>query len=216
MDSLESIQSIQSVVLVIHLILALAIIGLVLLQRSEGGGLGIGNSGGIGNFASAKGTANALTRMTAIFALGFFITSLSLGILAARQSTVSRGILEQVDPETLKKAESEAPVQTSPQITYTPPPKMGETFHQEGKEDGPSAPVAGGEDNKDSQTHEKTSEPLKEEKAQQDAVSSKESPEKVKPEEKATPEAPVTQKPEETKAKDTPVKPADKTEPKKD
>ncbi|MBK6897431.1 MAG: preprotein translocase subunit SecG [Alphaproteobacteria bacterium] len=207
----------QSVVLVIHLILALAIIGLVLLQRSEGGGLGIGNSGGIGNFASAKGTANALTRMTAIFALGFFITSLSLGILAARQSTVSRGILEQVDAETLKKAEAEAPVQTGPQIEFSPPEKLQEAENPEGgTEDGPSAPVAGGEGSKDAQTPEKTSEPLKEEKAPQDAVSLKESPEKVKPEEKATPEASVKQNPEETKAKDSPVKPADKTEPKKD
>lgn len=78
----------ESVVLVIHLFLALAIIGLVLIQRSEGGGLGIGgsNNGGLGNLASAQGTANALTRITGFCAAGFFVTSLLLGIIAGRGS----------------------------------------------------------------------------------------------------------------------------------
>lgn len=75
----------ESVILVIHLIVALAIILLVLLQRSEGGGLGIGGgSGGIGGLATAQGTANMLTRATAIAAGCFFVTSLVLGILASK------------------------------------------------------------------------------------------------------------------------------------
>lgn len=120
MENLESIQSIQSIVLVIHLILALAIIGLVLIQRSEGGGLGIGGGGGgLGNFATARGTASMLTRLTAIFACGFFITSLALGILAAKQSSAGRGILETVDPAALEKAEQEKPPATG--ITFEPP-----------------------------------------------------------------------------------------------
>ena len=90
----------EEVVLVIHLILALAIIGLVLLQRSEGGGLGIGNSGGIGNIASAKGTANALSRMTAICATCFFITSLALGILAAQKTSGTEGLLSTYEETT--------------------------------------------------------------------------------------------------------------------
>jgi preprotein translocase subunit SecG len=69
----------QHVVIVIHLMLVLALIGTVLLQRSEGGGLGIGSSGG---FMSSRGTANALTRATAMLAGGFFVTSLILSILA--------------------------------------------------------------------------------------------------------------------------------------
>lgn len=86
----------ESVVLVIHLILALAIIGLVLLQRSEGGGLGIGGGGGgLGGLSTAKGTANALTKMTAIFATCFFVTSLVLGILAGRHSNEA-GLIEAV------------------------------------------------------------------------------------------------------------------------
>src|ERR1044072_1459657 len=69
----------QHVIIVIHLMLVLALIGVVLLQRSEGGGLGIGSSGG---FMSSRGTANVLTRATAFLAIGFFITSLPLPILA--------------------------------------------------------------------------------------------------------------------------------------
>ncbi len=88
----------ESVVLVIHLILALAIIGLVLLQRSEGGGLGIGGgNGGLGGFASARGTANALTKLTALCAAGFFITSLTLGVLAGTHSKQNTGLLEDID-----------------------------------------------------------------------------------------------------------------------
>jgi len=74
----------ENVVLTIHLILALLLIGVVLLQRSEGGGLGIGGGGGggSGGFFSARGSANVLTRTTAILALLFFITSLSLTLIA--------------------------------------------------------------------------------------------------------------------------------------
>ena len=87
----------QPVVLVIHLILALAIIGLVLIQRSEGGGLGIGGGGGgLGGLASAKGTANALTRATAICAAAFFCTSILLGILAGRESTARQDLLKSI------------------------------------------------------------------------------------------------------------------------
>jgi preprotein translocase subunit SecG len=74
----------QTVLLVIHLIIALALIGAVLLQRSEGGALGIGSGGGGGNLFSARGVGNALTRTTAILALCFFITSIGLTLLAVR------------------------------------------------------------------------------------------------------------------------------------
>lgn len=73
----------QTVLIVIHLMIVLALVGLVLIQRSEGGGLGIGGGSG---FMSARGTANALTRTTAILATLFFITSLALGILARYES----------------------------------------------------------------------------------------------------------------------------------
>ncbi|PCI56314.1 MAG: preprotein translocase subunit SecG [Alphaproteobacteria bacterium] len=108
----------ESVILVIHLILALLIIALVLLQRSEGGGLGIGGgSGGLGGLASAKGTANALTKMTGLCAAGFFITSLTLGVLASQQSRINQGILENVSAAEIQALDVTAPTG----ITYTPP-----------------------------------------------------------------------------------------------
>lgn len=73
----------QTVLIVIHLMIVLALVGVVLIQRSEGGGLGIGGGSG---FMSARGTANALTRTTAILAALFFITSLGLGVLNRYES----------------------------------------------------------------------------------------------------------------------------------
>ncbi|MEA2988768.1 MAG: preprotein translocase subunit SecG [Alphaproteobacteria bacterium] len=71
----------QTVIIVIHLMIVAGLIGVVLLQKSEGGGLGIGGGGG-GGFLSSRGTANVLTRTTAFLAAAFFATSLILSILA--------------------------------------------------------------------------------------------------------------------------------------
>jgi preprotein translocase subunit SecG len=67
------------ILIVIHLMIVLTLIGVVLLQKSEGGGLGIGSTGG---FLSSRGTANVLTRTTAYLALAFFATSLALSWIA--------------------------------------------------------------------------------------------------------------------------------------
>jgi preprotein translocase subunit SecG len=67
-----------SVIIVIHLMLVLALIGTVMLQKSEGGGLVSSTSG----FMTGRGTANVLTRTTALLAAGFFLTSLALSWLA--------------------------------------------------------------------------------------------------------------------------------------
>jgi preprotein translocase subunit SecG len=69
----------QTVIIVIHLMVVCAMIGVVLLQKSEGGGLGMGGGSG---FLSSRGTANVLTRTTAILAAVFFATSLILSVLA--------------------------------------------------------------------------------------------------------------------------------------
>jgi preprotein translocase subunit SecG len=69
----------QTVLIVIHLMVVIALVGVVLLQRSEGGGLGIGGGSG---FMTARGAANALTRATGILAIAFFATSLTLSLLA--------------------------------------------------------------------------------------------------------------------------------------
>src|ERR1700761_1800342 len=70
----------QTVVIVVHLMIVAVMIGMVLLQKSEGGGLGMGGGAG---FMSSRGTANLLSRTTAILAAGFFITSLFLNWLAS-------------------------------------------------------------------------------------------------------------------------------------
>jgi len=68
----------ENIVIVIHLMVVVALVGVVLLQRSEGGGLGIGGGSG---FMTARGAANALTRATAILAAIFFATSLALALI---------------------------------------------------------------------------------------------------------------------------------------
>ena len=90
----------QTLVLTIHILIALALIGAVLLQRSEGGGLGIGGGGGAGGgFMTARGTANMMTRVTAILAACFFGTSLILAIMAGGQQD-SSSIIDEVINET--------------------------------------------------------------------------------------------------------------------
>jgi preprotein translocase subunit SecG len=71
-----------TVLLIVHIMIALALIGVVLLQRSEGGALGIGGGGGGGGFMTGRGAANLLTRATAGLAAAFFATSLLLTLIA--------------------------------------------------------------------------------------------------------------------------------------
>jgi preprotein translocase subunit SecG len=84
----------NTVLLIIHLFVTLALIGVVLIQRSEGGGLGIGTSQGMGSFMSGRGTANLLTRATAILATAFMVLSLSLALLNRGTMGTSRSILD--------------------------------------------------------------------------------------------------------------------------
>lgn len=74
----------ENVVLIVHLLLALALIGVVLMQRSEGGGLGMGSGGG--GAVSARGAATAMGKLTWILAIGFICTSIGLTIIAAEKS----------------------------------------------------------------------------------------------------------------------------------
>ena len=104
---------IENVLLIVHLILALLLIGVVLLQRSEGGGLGMGGGSGV---MTGRQAANALTKLTWIFAVGFFVTSVSLTVIAARKAD-SGSVVDQVEapaPVAPATAPATAPV--------TPPP----------------------------------------------------------------------------------------------
>ncbi|HEY0330783.1 MAG TPA: preprotein translocase subunit SecG [Rhodopseudomonas sp.] len=74
----------QTVIIVLHLMIVATLIATVLLQKSEGGALGMGGGGGGGGgFMSSRGTANLLTRTTSVLAVGFFVTSLLLSWIAS-------------------------------------------------------------------------------------------------------------------------------------
>ncbi len=83
-----------TVLLIIHLFVTLALIGVVLIQRSEGGGLGIGSSQGMGAFMSGRGTANLLTRTTAILATMFMVLSLTLALMNRGTTGVGGSLLD--------------------------------------------------------------------------------------------------------------------------
>jgi preprotein translocase subunit SecG len=101
-----------TVLLVVHLLIALALIGVVLLQRSEGGALGIGGSGGGGgSLFSARGVGNTLTRVTAILAVAFFITSITLTILSTKR-TGGGSVFDSVPAQ-------QTPVETAPKTEGT-------------------------------------------------------------------------------------------------
>src|SRR5947207_9835061 len=100
------------ILFVIHILIALALIGVVMLQKSEGGALGIGGGGGMSGFMTGRSTANLLTRTPAILAAVFFATSILLVILAAHRNE-ARSILEQTAPTTAPSA----PAPTAPPPT---------------------------------------------------------------------------------------------------
>lgn len=106
----------ENVVLTIHLILAVLLTGVVLLQRSEGGGLGMGGGGGV---MTGRQAANALTRLTWIFGIALFVTSIALTIIAARQVSGS-SIMDQLG------VPADRQDSTLPQTpAYVPPPATG-------------------------------------------------------------------------------------------
>ncbi|WP_027283990.1 preprotein translocase subunit SecG [Rubritepida flocculans] len=101
----------SSVLLVLFLLITLALIGVILVQRSEGGGLGIGSSQGMGGFMSGRGTANLLTRTTAILGTAFFVLALVLALLD-RGTALNRSILDAPAPA--------APVPAAPVLPAVP------------------------------------------------------------------------------------------------
>ena len=144
----------ETLLIVIHLLIVIALVGVVLMQRSEGGGLGIGGGSG---FMTARGAANALTRTTAILAAAFFATSLALALLSrygerpidildrlpAQQqggapATGSGGVLDQLGGSTTPPSGG----------TQTQQPPYGEPTQPAAPANGaaqqPAAPAAGG------------------------------------------------------------------------
>jgi preprotein translocase subunit SecG len=119
-----ALSALTPVLSVLHLFVTLALIGVVLIQRSEGGGLGIGTSQGMGAFMSGRGTANLLTRTTAILGTLFFGISLSLALLN-KGTSVTHDILAVPPPvagtkspgaPTTVPARPAAPTQQAPRV----------------------------------------------------------------------------------------------------
>ena len=110
-----------AVVLSIHLILAIALILVVMVQQSEGGVLGIGgsSSGGMGGFLSGRAAANLLTRTTGAIAAAFMATSLILAILADQGRSSKRSILDEKPKETTNQPQV-------PSLPKLPPLPKGE------------------------------------------------------------------------------------------
>lgn len=108
----------ENVVLIVHLILALALIGVVLMQRSEGGGLGMGGGGG---GVSGRAAATALGKVTWILAIAFICTSISLTIIAAQKSA-GGSVIDRLTDVTAPAPEA-APTETSDDLL---PPSEGD------------------------------------------------------------------------------------------
>ena len=112
---------------VIHVLIALALIGVIMLQKSEGGALGMGG-GGMSGFMTGRSTANLLTRTTAVLAVLFFATSILL-VLLSNPVKVQRSIVDQPSGPVLPMSPApQAPTAPAPSVPAVPAP--------------PSAPLA--------------------------------------------------------------------------
>ena len=112
----------ENVVLTVHLLLALALIGVVLLQRSEGGGLGMGGGGG-GGAVSGRSAATAMGKLTWVLAAAFIVTSITLTIIAA-QNAAGVSVLDRLTDQP-PAAETTTPA--LPDVDALMPPPAGDT-----------------------------------------------------------------------------------------
>ena len=130
----------ENVILTVHLILALLLIGVVLLQRSEGGGLGMG--GGGNGAMSARGAATGLTKLTWLFAIGFIITSITLTILATR-GTDAGSVVDRVVTDAPATGAPAADAPATPGLSGDLlPPATSDTPATPPRADEPVAPAA--------------------------------------------------------------------------
>ena len=99
-----------TVLLVIHLLIAIFLVAVILLQRSDGGALdGLGGGSGASNFLTARGTGNLLTRTTAILATLFIITSISLSFYYKGRNTTNQSLIDSIAAAETQQAAPAAP-----------------------------------------------------------------------------------------------------------
>ncbi len=115
----------RGIILAVHVLLALMIIGLVLLQRGKGAEAGAGfGSGASGTVFGARGTSTLFSKLTAVFAAMFFATSLTLAYLGARPSAEPTSVLEraaQAATSTPPPVQAPAPAVPAPAIPAPAP-----------------------------------------------------------------------------------------------
>ena len=121
----------ETVVLITHLLVSICLIGLVLLQRSEGGALGMGG-GGTGSLMSGRGAADALAKMTSVAGGFFLVTSLGLTVLSGAGANSDRSVFDLVPqssaPSTVSPpAVTPEPAPTAPDPTESSAPQAAET-----------------------------------------------------------------------------------------
>jgi preprotein translocase subunit SecG len=110
----------RGVILAVHVLLALMIIGLVLLQRGKGAEAGAGfGSGASGTVFGARGTSTLFSKLTAVFAGLFFVTSLTLAYLGSHATAEPTSVLERAAQAAAAAAPSKTP---PPAVTPTPAP----------------------------------------------------------------------------------------------
>jgi preprotein translocase subunit SecG len=134
-----------AVLLVVHIFIALALVGVILIQKSEGGALGIGG-GGMSGFMTGRSTANLLTRTTAGLAVAFFVTSIALAIFSghgrATHSLVDEGPLPVVPALPLPASSAPGPAPAPGTATPAPAPGTAAPAPAPVAPATPSAPLA--------------------------------------------------------------------------
>lgn len=115
-----------TLILIVHVIAALGIIGLVLLQHGKGADMGAAfGSGSSGSLFGSSGSANFLSRATAIFALVFFVTSLSLAYLATHRIRESTGVMDAIkETSPVPTPSGSAPGSAAPPVDSVPVPQL--------------------------------------------------------------------------------------------
>lgn len=135
-----------TVILTLHIILAVFLIGVILLQRSEGGALGIGGGGG-GGLMGGRSAASALTKTTVVLAAGFFATSFGLGFLSETAKQPTESVTETLDeqgaaptPSGPAEPADESPASESEESTQPAPTPEPPAEPESGPEKTPSPP----------------------------------------------------------------------------
>ncbi|MGE5639548.1 MAG: preprotein translocase subunit SecG [Clostridia bacterium] len=112
-----------NIIIVVHVLVALAIIGLVLLQHGKGADMGSGFGGGASSsLFGATGSANFLSRATAVLATAFFVLSLALGYIASTAPRESGSVVDRVAPAKKEAEQKQSPAQDKPAAAPAPAP----------------------------------------------------------------------------------------------